>query len=295
MGISKNFPEKHFEFDFDEELWYMSASPKANILNIEMSGITHPDPSFHIQRSDTWNFYVIAYLLRGRGWIECVGRRFSLRAGDAFLLGPMTAHEYAADPDDPLEMVWVNASGALITNLLKTYNHTEPVIVRHTDLYADFLRLREHTAEQYDARMAEADIAGLLIALAHSEYDGNDGNLTTPEKLKTYIDNTPGITAETAAAQFRISPGHARRLFREQYGMTVHQYVRERNLTTAKQLLLSSEYSVGEISDRLGYCDDNYFSAVFKKHFGLSPMQFRLQNRAVKKCNTQESPEQRQG
>jgi two-component system response regulator YesN len=77
--------------------------------------------------------------------------------------------------------------------------------------------------------------------------------------------------------------------------MTVHQYVRERNLTTAKQLLLSSEYSVGEISDRLGYCDDNYFSAVFKKHFGLSPMQFRLQNRAVKKCNTQESPEQRQG
>ena len=50
-------------------------------------------------------------------------------------------------------------------------------------------------------------------------------------------------------------------------------------MMTAKQLLMTSAYSVGEISDLLGYCDDNYFSYVFKKHFGLSPMQFRIRNK----------------
>lgn len=291
MGIRNIFPEKNFEFEFDEELWYISASPKTNVLNIEMSGITHPDPSFHIRRNDTWNFYVIACLTGGRGSIDCGGRHYPLRAGDTFLLRSLTAHEYRSDPRDPFEMVWLNVSGTLVTNLLEAYNLLDPVIVRHVDLHPHFLRLREHTALQYDAQAAETDIARLLIALAHSESGAETRNLTTPEKIKKYIDHTPGVTAEAAAAQFRITPAHARRLFRRQYGITVHQYVSERNLTTAKQLLLSSEYSVGEISDMLGYCDDNYFSAVFKKQFGLSPMQFRMQNKKQKKCNTAEKSE----
>ncbi|MGM9652061.1 MAG: AraC family transcriptional regulator [Eubacteriales bacterium] len=281
MGIRKSYPERNFVYEFDEELWYLGSASKTNVLSIEMSGITNADPTYHIYRSARADTYVLEYVLRGRGSIDSTGKHYELHGGDTYLLRRFTEHSYRSSPEDPFVKVWVNVSGTLIDHLLDAYNLLDPVIVRHVHLYPYFLRLREVTDKGYDAAAAERILAELLIAFAHGGEITEARNLTVPEQIKNYIDQNTmnGITTEKAAAQFGISPAHARRLFREQYGITVHRYICERQLMTAKQLLMTSAYSVGEISDLLGYCDDNYFSYVFKKNFGLSPMQFRIQNK----------------
>ena len=294
MSIHQAYPEKKFEFDFDEEIWYLSAAPKTNTLNVELSGITHPDPRYHVKRNAGWNMYIIEYVVRGEGSIDCEGCHYDLREGDAYILRRYTAHEYTAKPENPYEKVWINVSGALVEHILEAYNLTAPVIVRHVNLLAFFMEMK--TRLQQACREVEIAqlVAQILLAFAYGDHQGEPQtvrNLTLAEKIKNCIDGNmlnSSFTAEQAAHSFGITATHARRVFRGQFGITVHQYITEQKLLTAKRLLLSSGYSVGEISDLLGYCDDNYFSAVFKKRFGLSPKRYRLKNAEHTACNTEE-------
>ena len=51
-------------------------------------------------------------------------------------------------------------------------------------------------------------------------------------------------------------------------------------LTKAKDLLINSDHSVGEISDKCGFSSANYFGLIFKKKEGLSPLQYRKNQRS---------------
>ena len=52
----------------------------------------------------------------------------------------------------------------------------------------------------------------------------------------------------------------------------------EFRLKKAQELLLFSTYSLNEISELLGYQSYSYFSRIFKKHIGISPIDFRSNN-----------------
>ena len=70
-----------------------------------------------------------------------------------------------------------------------------------------------------------------------------------------------------------ISRSHCMKLFKEQTGLTVNQYLTEVRICSSKRLLLSK--SVTDTAFAVGYNDSNYFSKVFKKHTGLSPVQYQ--------------------
>lgn len=57
------------------------------------------------------------------------------------------------------------------------------------------------------------------------------------------------------------------------------KYLNKLRLDTATFLLSETNLSVMEISDNLGFSDSAYFSNLFKKTYGLSPMQYREKNR----------------
>ena len=76
---------------------------------------------------------------------------------------------------------------------------------------------------------------------------------------------------------------HMRRLFREQIGKTPHEYLNDLRLRTAKRLLLSCDsfnYPVAAICAQSGFSDPAYFSRIFKKETGLSPIEFIKEERA---------------
>ena len=63
--------------------------------------------------------------------------------------------------------------------------------------------------------------------------------------------------------------------FRREVGMSVGEYVDYRVVFTAMQMLISTNKSISEISDYLGFCDQFYFSRRFKDSYGISPKKFR--------------------
>ncbi|SDC41479.1 two component transcriptional regulator, AraC family [Pelagirhabdus alkalitolerans] len=97
------------------------------------------------------------------------------------------------------------------------------------------------------------------------------------DQLKSYIDHHyhEGITLEEAADQAGLSMYYVSKLFKERFGKSFIQYVTERRITEAKDLLSHTKQSLKEIALDLGYKDPNYFSRVFKKETGMSPSEYR--------------------
>ncbi|SMB99068.1 two-component system, response regulator YesN [Thermanaeromonas toyohensis ToBE] len=83
------------------------------------------------------------------------------------------------------------------------------------------------------------------------------------------------IGVEDVARAVGISPAHLSRLFKQELGRTVIEYLTLVRLEQAKLLLRKGDLTLEEISRRVGYNDVAYFSRVFKREVGVTPGIFR--------------------
>ena len=81
----------------------------------------------------------------------------------------------------------------------------------------------------------------------------------------------------SVADAFQITNYTLSRMFKNQVGVGFTEYVNSKRLEYAKELLLTTSYSVREISVMVGFANDNYFSRIFKATVGMSPTAFREQ------------------
>jgi AraC-like DNA-binding protein len=85
------------------------------------------------------------------------------------------------------------------------------------------------------------------------------------------------LTGDFLARRLGVSRPYLAAIFRRETGHTLHDYVTERRVTRAKELLQHSELGIGEIASRLGFKTIFHFSRVFKEQTGQSPRKFRNQ------------------
>jgi len=77
------------------------------------------------------------------------------------------------------------------------------------------------------------------------------------------------------AHEAHLAPSTLTKKFKQETGMSVGEYIDKQIMFTAERLLTSSTMSVLEISERLGFCDQFYFSRKFKEMYGRSPREHR--------------------
>ena len=65
------------------------------------------------------------------------------------------------------------------------------------------------------------------------------------------------------------------RVVNEIYGKSVSDFINERVVLEAKRIIRLSPKSIKEISFELGFEDPSYFARFFRKHVGLTPVQYR--------------------
>lgn len=92
-----------------------------------------------------------------------------------------------------------------------------------------------------------------------------------------YINNhlSAKLTAQKVAEEIFVSVHSLQKRFKQEVGITMGKYINSRLTTTAAYALYSSNLSVKQISQELGFCDQFYFSRVFSAHYGMTPSQYR--------------------
>lgn len=77
------------------------------------------------------------------------------------------------------------------------------------------------------------------------------------------------------AAMLHVSPNHLNKVVKQITGRSPIKWINEALVLEGKVLLHQTAHSVSEIAAELGIADASYFSRLFKKHEGLTPLQFR--------------------
>jgi len=95
--------------------------------------------------------------------------------------------------------------------------------------------------------------------------------------IDSYIDENISrrISLDDIASCCGLSARHANRLFTKEYGVPIGKHVQEKRLKIARREVEGTARQIKEIALDLGYDDVSYFNRIFKKTFGMTPMECR--------------------
>lgn len=114
-----------------------------------------------------------------------------------------------------------------------------------------------------------------LFFQALTNYDPEDSTIF---KIKEYVSRhyaKDTLSIKEISEHVYLSASYVCTYFKAQTGQTLNQYLTEYRMERAMQLLADERCQITEISSRVGYHDDNYFSKSFRKFTGLSPSKYR--------------------
>lgn len=96
-------------------------------------------------------------------------------------------------------------------------------------------------------------------------------------KAITYINQEilHELSLDKIAGFAGVHPGYLSKVFKESVKMTIPEYINRKKIEDSKYFLLHSELSLNDIAHMFGYCNQSYYTALFKKYEGITPKQFR--------------------
>lgn len=103
---------------------------------------------------------------------------------------------------------------------------------------------------------------------------------TSIVKIKKFIEEhfTENIRLQEIAEKVGYSKYHMNRMFAKSTGKTIHNYIKERRLFEAAELLSNTDDSIVDIALQVGYTSQQAFTKAFKQQFDCTPQVYRNTN-----------------
>jgi len=116
--------------------------------------------------------------------------------------------------------------------------------------------------------------------LPHHDFSPGEEDRETMFELKHYIDHhlDSRLSIDDLSAIAHMSPAKLKASFKESYDTSIHQYIMDRRIETAGELLRESDLPVGAIGWLVGYNSSVRFSDAFKEKTGVRPAVYRRKN-----------------
>ena len=136
---------------------------------------------------------------------------------------------------------------------------------------------------RYSKEKLEAFAALLPLISEYIETNNllSDTDMTIGQLIKTYVKNnlSQKITLSDLSWSLHCSTVTLTEHFKNEYGMTIMEYVMKKRMEKARRLLLNSELSIHEIAEECGFSDNEYFSRCFKDFHSVPPTTWKKTQR----------------
>lgn len=232
---------------------------------------------------------IVILCTAGRGAVHAGGATTVVSSGRAVVLPAGTPHRYGADPAEPWSVWWLHVRGADVPALVSAaLGDSFGPVVPVGDAFAAkalieqavlALERDETAASLYSASGAAFHLLAQLAAdRSRGPDESGDRIRLAQEHLREHFASPTSITELAALAG--LSPSHFSALFTRATGLGAVEYVKRLRSARARELLITTDDTVAEIAQAVGYSDAFYFSRQFRAVNGTSPSQYRANHRA---------------
>lgn len=99
------------------------------------------------------------------------------------------------------------------------------------------------------------------------------------KSIQDYLDQhyAEDIKSNILTDIFYLDSDYASKLFKKEYGISFKNYLIQKRIDVAKDLLTNTNLPINTISDNVGYGNYSYFTRIFKKSIGITPIEYRNQ------------------
>lgn len=228
---------------------------------------------------DSFLFFVV---LDGDGCLSYKEKEYYLQKNNCVFID---CHNKYAHSSDNWKIAWVHFNGSNVSRIYQKYLERDGDIIFSSDTkqYSDsvgrIFGIAESGKYLKDMNIYTELVNILNLIMSETIYSDNKKVKSKYDirLIKTYIDDNyfSNISLDIISSVFYINKFYLTRLFKEKYGTTINNYILEKRITKAKELLRFSDLNMENIAIQCGIKDSNYFSRLFSKVEGISPRKYR--------------------
>jgi AraC-like DNA-binding protein len=216
-------------------------------------------------------------------------RQWELTEGETLILSPDKEHYSVKPCEKETVFYWIHFSGIRAEDepgnhhIINTYTIKIPQHSRLSDPQAAnnlIKRLLTLRGENRSSAFWQEQI--LLLELFRHMEEGDKHVKASPsvilaERTEAYLRQNfqNNLSNEKLSKALHFHANYIVRCMKEVYRCTPMEYLHEYRLKQAKLLLVTTEWSVGQIAEHVGYQYAPYFSSCFKQWMGVSPLRYR--------------------
>ena len=255
------------------------------------------------QTTAHWTDGVEMILVReGRMRIVLNGRDILARADDFLLIPPRRIYSFHAIDGERCDYIYIlfgedvfTSSRFIVDAFVNQVLSNSRRDCYHIENNGPLNRLVRRIHELGEKREAgyQLDVIGhihCLLSLLYTLYlpemtrenDGHDETLALLRRMMNHVYRhfDEKITINDIAASGRVSKSTCFSLFRKYAGQSPNSFVNDYRLTVAQHLLRNSRDSIAEVAFSCGFAHQSYFTELFSRKFGCTPLQYRKRQEA---------------
>jgi len=276
---------------------YLMMESDIKSLSFQLESITKSkyDSDWH-STLHTHPFTELFYVVDGKGEFNIQGQRFPVKPNDFVIINPQVEHTELSSPDEPLEYIVLGIKGLSFSNLTPVSEGGHPFsFFNLRDEQKDILRylnamVQEATSQSMSYELVCHNLLEILLIkiLRHQHFDLEVGKQSKATKdisfIKHYLETYyhESIQLEDLASMTHLSRFYISHSFKKEIGMSPMEYLIDIRIKESKILLRTTNYSISQVADIVGFTTPTYFSKQFRKSTGISPTDYREQFQGVK-------------
>jgi AraC family transcriptional regulator of arabinose operon len=243
----------------------------------------------HIRRPSGFPSFQVIYCTRGKGMLKFNGLEYTIQEKMGFIMYPNIIHEYKP-LDEPWETHWIAFDGTSAAELMTALGFDHSGLIYLTDIFAldhflEQILIKSKSKYILKGYAYSALLYSFLIELKNSasylQTIQKEYKLNQIQPVLSYIETNFNkmITLEELADTISVSPQYLCRLFKTCLDMRPFTYLTQRRISESKKLLLETDFSIQDISAKVGFNSSNYFCSSFRQFEKMSPDEFRKLHR----------------
>ena len=262
-------------------------TPPINSLYITDIGF-YPRAEYHYrERPGGISQNILIYCTEGKGWLEVPSGHYDVNPNEFLIIPADTPHKYGADEKIPWTIYWVHFKGiqspyfaSLLSKQYKDFVNYSPFLDERIKIFDSIYKTLESGYSLDNLTYSNISFSYFLASLSFIdkfasarhviEKDAVDFSI---EFMQNHLDVQ--LTLESLASSINLSVSHYSSIFRKKTGYSPVVYFNHLKIQHACQYLQFTTLRINEIASKLGIDDAYYFSRMFTKIMGISPLEYR--------------------